>query len=548
MFKKRYIYTFLIFFFCFYTVPAYAQLGIFEKTADWGTADFPPQRGALKVPGSVEVTGSGDSAVYLMKGNGDDIWDNNDEGFFVYKELAGSWSLSAKVYWEYNGGSSDWAKVGVMIRENAADPESRHYWIELRSAGMGDQTDAQWRMAASGPSGGSQIYDADGNNITDPGEGLWLRVSRYASIDLVRSEYSLDGNEWHFAHSTTMELPETVAYGLAITNHEDNSDLAEATVSEVKLVEVPPMIYIERGFDSLGFRKGGSVKVTLSINNSGMEASNVVITETPPVGFAISEISDGGTPSGGTITWDYSAPLGDSEITYRVTAPADYDPDASGYSVEWSGSGGLLPSAGPSQLFLFEVAVGETLFSYDFEDASQTDQWEDLAGFFDIENGMFYEFEDAGGPLVTITGDDVMTDVAITVDAMGLVADADWGIAFRAMDINNHYSWQYVNSGLYLIIYSGGARTEILIEDFAEVLNEWQNFQVIVKGNVIYMLLDGEIHSVIVDDTLTEGYVGLFGWVNSGSPVEDNIGGIVFDNFVVSSVTEGVDVSQWSVY
>ena len=43
-------------------LPGYAQYGIFDKTADWGGPDSPPQRGSYKVPGEVVVTGSGASA------------------------------------------------------------------------------------------------------------------------------------------------------------------------------------------------------------------------------------------------------------------------------------------------------------------------------------------------------------------------------------------------------------------------------------------------------------------------------------------------------
>ena len=54
----------------------------------------------MKIPGSVEVTGTGASASYVILGNGNDIWGTSDEGFFVYTNRSGSWRLSAKVYWK----------------------------------------------------------------------------------------------------------------------------------------------------------------------------------------------------------------------------------------------------------------------------------------------------------------------------------------------------------------------------------------------------------------------------------------------------------------
>lgn len=71
-------------------LPGYAQYGIFDKTADWGGTNSPPQRGTYKVPGSVTFA----NGVYTLQGNGDDIWDNNDEGFFVYTEKSGSWKAA----------------------------------------------------------------------------------------------------------------------------------------------------------------------------------------------------------------------------------------------------------------------------------------------------------------------------------------------------------------------------------------------------------------------------------------------------------------------
>lgn len=96
---------------------ALAQYGIFDQTADWEL------RGAQKIPGSVSFSDN----TYTMKGNGDDIWDNSDEGFFVYTEKTGSWALSGKVQWNDRGGDNEWAKIGVMLRENGDSATSRHY-------------------------------------------------------------------------------------------------------------------------------------------------------------------------------------------------------------------------------------------------------------------------------------------------------------------------------------------------------------------------------------------------------------------------------------
>ena len=270
---------------------ASAQYGIFDKTADWGGPDSPPQRGNIKVEGSVTVEGSGDSAVYTILGNGDDIWDNNDEGFFVYTERSGSWRLSGKVYW-IAPGSNDWSKIGVMMRETGDDAESRHYWTELRGASYGDRVDAQWRMTTGGSSGNAQIFEEDGSTaVADPGDGIYLRISRFAELDLVMSEYSYDGEEWFFSHSQTMEFPDEIAWGLAITSHVDDEYLVEATVSDVVLEKIQSVISIKRSIDASRFVPGQTISVSLDVFNPSSDTIDVELTETPPAAFTVGEPS-----------------------------------------------------------------------------------------------------------------------------------------------------------------------------------------------------------------------------------------------------------------
>jgi len=319
-------------------LPGYAQYGIFDKTADWGGTNSPPQRGTYKVPGSVTFA----NGVYTLQGNGDDIWDNNDEGFFVYTEKSGSWSLSGKVKWIDNGGGNEWAKIGVMLREQGAVAGSRHYWIELRAgtASTGDRTDAQWRLTANAASGNAEIRTPDNQAVNDKGDGLWLRVSRLADVNIVVSEYSYDGVNWVFAHAQMMTFPETIAYGLAISNHLDNQLLAEGTVSDVKLESTVPAA----GFRTLSIEDpvyvgGDPITVTLAV---GGGTGTITVMETPPAGWTVSQISHGGTESGGTITWNLSAA---ATLTYVVTPPAG----ATG-NVTFAGTVGATPVMGANSL------------------------------------------------------------------------------------------------------------------------------------------------------------------------------------------------------
>jgi hypothetical protein len=520
-------------------VPAFAQ-GPFDATADWGP------RSTVKTPGEVEYDAA--SGTFTLRGNGDDIWNNDDEAFYVYTTLTGSWRLSAKVYWD-DPGTSEWSKVGVMMRETADNAASRNYMAILRGASFGDRADASWRATTGGSSSSAQMFEEDGTTPVQDifFEGLYLRITRYAEIDVVQTEYSYDGVEWFVGHSQSMNFPDEIAWGLVITSHEDTAALVEATISDVVLEQVENIVAVNRAFDVTSFLPGQNINVTLNLFNPA-EAKTVSLKETVPTGFTISNISGGGTASGNVITWNTNAASGASTLSYTVSVPASYNPSASGYSATFSGTDGTVDFQGKTNLFLINFGVGTELFSYDFEDATQVDDWTDLAGFFDIESGRLLELDDAGGPLVTLTGDSTLSDVAISVDATGLVGDADWGIVFRAIDLSNFYSWQFVNGNLELLEYVGGTRTTLYTEPFAEELNVAQNYLVVAKGTAFQLWFNGQLHAIVEDNSLTAGQVGLFTWVNAGTDLSTSIGGTAFDNFTVSSVAAASNVNNWSLY
>lgn len=221
---------------CMIAAPAFsATVGIFDKTADWTLAT------GEKVPGSITAAGTGDAAVYTLKGNGDDIWNNADEGFFGYTTQTGSFSIQAKVKWvnpgdNYgaNAANYEWAKVGVMIRDKAEDNGSKHFSLVQR-AGSGTPSDMFSIQMRQSSAGASRSYDV---TFGAP-DGIWLRVSRYAPLNFFWAEYSEDGKTWTMITSTTaIGMGDSVSTGLCITNHYNDKTLAEATVSEVKITPI----------------------------------------------------------------------------------------------------------------------------------------------------------------------------------------------------------------------------------------------------------------------------------------------------------------------
>ncbi len=214
---------------------AMAQVGVFENTVTLDAAND-----TTAVPGSITL----DGGTYTIQGNGADIWGTGDEAFFAYTELAGSNTITAKVKWiQAKGdaaGGSDWAKIGVMVRDAAEDPASAHYWIELRcGAGdpaLGDQTDAQWRPTAGSSSSNVEVLQTDGSKLASP-DGVWLRVTRNAATNEMTSEFSMDGKNWNFGDTQTIEMSETAAYGLIITSHTNDDQIVIAEASDVAITQ-----------------------------------------------------------------------------------------------------------------------------------------------------------------------------------------------------------------------------------------------------------------------------------------------------------------------
>ncbi|MBN2329643.1 MAG: hypothetical protein JXR73_21055 [Candidatus Omnitrophica bacterium] len=305
---------------CLCASPAFSQ-GLFDQTADWGPLnDF-------KVEGAVDYS----DGEYFLEGNGDDIENIEDEGFYIYTEKEGDVSLSAQLEW-VEPGTNEWSKLMIMVREKGGQANSKHYSILVRGNDWGDQVNAQYRSSEGGGTSSNQIMDPlTGLGLEAFSTGIYFRISRIVEKNLFVSEWSDDGETWYFAHSATIEMGPSVAYGIAITNHEDNEDIAQGIARDVQFGE-SEVTLATRKISPTSFIEQETFDVSLEIYNSG-DAKTISIEEMIPAGWSAADISNGGSISGETISWSFSAPQGDSVLTYKTTSPAD--PSERGI---WSGT------------------------------------------------------------------------------------------------------------------------------------------------------------------------------------------------------------------
>ncbi len=309
----------------------HGAVGIFDQSADWTLAG-----NENKVDGSITVSGSGEDAVYTINGNGRDIWNDQDEGFFAYTERSGSYSISGKITW-IDPGVEQWNKFGPMIRQYPQEPGGVYYGAMAK--GTWEYSSAQWRTELNGTPGvdRTRFQNQEGNIVPLDGGSMWLRLTRVEDKDWVFAEFSSDGDNWMLGHSMVLPMNDAVAYGFAITSHTQDDFSAVGEITDVKLDTFQSPIAWRSIKDDI-FQNGKPTSISIEVANPGA----AILTETIPEGWDASEISNDGSLSGHVITWNLTD--SDTEVNYNLI-PQNVDLFSS-QNVSLHGSIGDLPVIG----------------------------------------------------------------------------------------------------------------------------------------------------------------------------------------------------------
>ena len=190
--------------------------------APWTAQDV----GSPALAGSATAT----SGTFSVTGAGVDIWDSSDEFRFVYQPLDGDGEIVARVDSLLN--TNDWAKAGVMIREDLTGgaPNAMAYV----SAGVG--MIFQRRISRDGPS------TSTGGGVFAGAAPYWVRLVR--SGDTFSGYTSATGTAWILMGSMTVPMTAQAYVGLAVTSH-DPSVVTTGTFSNVTVTTTtttPPSI------------------------------------------------------------------------------------------------------------------------------------------------------------------------------------------------------------------------------------------------------------------------------------------------------------------
>ena len=170
--------------------------------------------------GSVGMAGSAShsSGTFTAVGSGADIWGTADAFRYVYQQVSGDVTLTARVVSMTN--TDGWAKAGVMMR-NTLTNNSQH---ALTAVTISNGLAFQRRLTS-----GAESQHTGGGAGSAP---YWVRLQRSGST--FTSFVSTNGTSWTQVGSVTITMNASIYLGLAVTSH-NNSALCTATFDNVSI-------------------------------------------------------------------------------------------------------------------------------------------------------------------------------------------------------------------------------------------------------------------------------------------------------------------------
>ena len=183
-----------------------------ESNQSWSANDI----GEVNLPGSF----ISDNNTITLNGSGNDIWNDHDDFYYVYKPIKGDATIITQVLSvEY---TQAWAKGAVMFRESL-DTGSKNVALDYSAH---EHVALQWRPVAD-----ERSYYWGRNVGTGP---VWLKLDRKG--DLFTGHYSLDGVNWQLTTSKTIEMSEDIYVGLAASPHVSTAN-NQVVFSDLQVVQ-----------------------------------------------------------------------------------------------------------------------------------------------------------------------------------------------------------------------------------------------------------------------------------------------------------------------
>jgi len=166
----------------------------------WLSADV----GNPSLPGSVAIK----NGEMIIKGSGDDIWNNEDNFHFAYQIVNGDCEMITKIKSIEN--TNQWAKGGIMIRESLTGPSRNIYMCLTKQNGVNYQIR---------PNPGAITTSVNQNDgIVAP---YWVKLVRKGNH--CTGYRSSNGVNWIEVKTDSINLPKIMYIGLATASHNDEA-------------------------------------------------------------------------------------------------------------------------------------------------------------------------------------------------------------------------------------------------------------------------------------------------------------------------------------
>jgi len=289
-----------VFIACFallFAAQAYGQIGDFDDHISVGDDDF---------MGDATYAGG----TYTITGAGTDIWGTVDGFYWVYKEITGSFIITADFAWTDPDLGDDFKKGGLMVRTDPEDPSSV-FVIALLRKDLAAYLQYRPEAGTNGLDGPTATKSA---NDTDT-----IRLMRVKnSFSMMRKQ--TDGS-FKAVGGLSVDLPETIFLGMAVTAH-DVADFQTGNFSNVSIETIPVAVIAERTMPQDTFTTNtvvADIKVAVEIEAG--KTTDIALQEIVPSGWEITkqQVSKGEAAiDGNTINWTWAGASGNATLTYSV--------------------------------------------------------------------------------------------------------------------------------------------------------------------------------------------------------------------------------------
>lgn len=196
----------------------------FEELKNYSLGKKTKQGGAFFRGDILEVTATGN-----------DFWFDNDEGFFVFQQMAGDFDISVQVV-----GLEPvhlYTKAGLMAREDLSSG-SRNVFFHIfpdNQERTNNNGGCQFQFRDRKNGNTQPVFpdnDLAGDDYRVDFPETWIRLTRTGNF--FRSYISHDNKTWHLYAKHFQQMPEKMLVGVAVTSH-DPVDFTKAGFSKLQL-------------------------------------------------------------------------------------------------------------------------------------------------------------------------------------------------------------------------------------------------------------------------------------------------------------------------